>query len=83
MPSEFQVQSHHSDRSYVATYLAPLYPSFILCLIDSCVPESTLVACQGDLCRPPCNKLLMHIACVILPPTRGLGSLYADDLERQ
>ena len=67
--------SHQSGRSYVATYLVPIYPLFALYLIDSSVQESTLLACQVDLCCPPCNKLLKYIMSSNIHPTGRQGIL--------
>ena len=61
----------------MATYIVVLYPLFILYLIDSHDPESILVACQGDLCRPPYNKLLKHIAFSTVPQTGWSGYLFS------
>ena len=72
--------SHKSDRFYVATYLVPLNPWFVWYMMDSCVPKSIWVSCQGDLYPPPCNKLLKHIACLILPPTGPSGILSSSNM---
>ena len=47
---------------------------FVSYLIDSCVPEYTFVACQGDLCHPPRHKPSKHNGCLILPRLDGRKS---------
>ena len=55
----------------------PTSSHYIPCtfIIDSAVPESTSIICPGDSRHPFCNKVLKHVQCWNLPPTKCCTSV--------
>ena len=86
-----QPRPHHVTNPALATWaICPTWPPVsshyisvlpFSCILYSTISEPTMVAYYGDLCHPPCNTLLKHIACFILPLTGQLGIPFADDQE--